>query len=479
MFKTKYIKKIAAGMTAAAMLASLTACGEDTTWGAVIDGEQIPAGIFIYYLQSGYYQAQSKLTANEDGTYPDVFTADIEGKDGKTWIYDYATEQMQKYAAIEAKCAEYGVTISDEDMEAAKISVDSTWDYIEQYYGENYFESMGISQDSYLKTYVSDLKYDALFDKLYSPEGEHGVSEDELKAYLDENYAMINYIEMELRDGEGNLLKSEGKAERMAMAEEYVERYKAGESFDSLNAEYVAYYDNLVAQAEAAAAEAEETTDDTSAAETQTAEVETETAEADGAEAEEGETTDTEAVTEVSETDTAENETDEETDEVSEEAEEAASDEVSETSEAAATSEETAEETSEETAEETTESSDEGILSDDISLDDGTVNVVSSNQTVIEKTGTAPSEKVVSAVFNAMAKGDIMIIEEDEYYYIVLKEDVLETDEYFNEARESLLYEMKNEDFEALIKTWEEAQLFTRNEKSYKRYDPAKLFGEE
>lgn len=471
MFKTKYIKKIAAGMTAAAMLASLTACGEDTTWGAVIDGEQIPAGVFIYYLQSGYYQAQSKLTANEDGTYPDVFTSDIEGKDGKTWIYDYATEQMQKYAAIEAKCAEYGITISDEDMEAAKISVDSTWDYIEQYYGDNYFESMGISKDSYLKTYVSDLKYDSLFELLYSPEGEHGVSEDELKAYLDENYAMINYIEMELRDGEGNLLKSEGKAERMAMAEEYVERYKAGESFDSLNAEYVAYYDNLIAQAEAAAAEAEETTDDTSAAETQTAEVETETAEADGAETEEGETADTEAVTEVSETDTAENEADK----VSEETEEEGTDEVSETAEAA----ETSEETTEETAEEAAESSDEGILSDDISLDNGTVNAVSSNQTVIEKTGTSPSEKVVSAVFNDMAKGDIMIIEEDEYYYIVLKEDVLETDEYFNEARESLLYEMKNEDFEALIKTWEEAQLFTRNEKSYKRYDPAKLFAEE
>ena len=45
------IKKITAVAAAAAVMSSMTACGENTTWGATIDGSDIPAGIFIYYLQ--------------------------------------------------------------------------------------------------------------------------------------------------------------------------------------------------------------------------------------------------------------------------------------------------------------------------------------------------------------------------------------------------------------------------------------------
>ena len=60
------IKKIAALGCAAAMLGSLTACGEKTTWGAVIDGVQIPAGVFIYYLDTANYEAQQKLGEQTD-----------------------------------------------------------------------------------------------------------------------------------------------------------------------------------------------------------------------------------------------------------------------------------------------------------------------------------------------------------------------------------------------------------------------------
>ena len=77
-----------------------------------------------------------------------------------------------------------------------------------------------------------------------------------------------------------------------------------------------------------------------------------------------------------------------------------------------------------------------------------------------------------------MQKGDIQIIEssDSETYYIVLKMDVLETDEYFLSAKDSLLYEMKSEDFDTLITQWTEAQNVVKNQDAYKRYDPKKLF---
>lgn len=452
------IKKITAVAAAAAVMSSMTACGENTTWGATIDGSDIPAGIFIYYLQSAYYSAQSKLNeensassdavASADGTTTTaaVFSSQIDGKDAKTWIYDEATKSMQEYAAIEAKFTELGLTITADEKDAAKVYCDQTWDYAGEYYTK-----MGISEKSFTSLYLNSQKRDKVFKTIYSEGGEYAVSDDEIKTYLDENYAMINYIAMELKDGSGNLLKSDGKAEIMSMAESYVERYKNGEDFDALNAEYTAYYDNLKATAaeEAANAAADE------------AETETSTAEVTPSDAEAA----------------LEDNADEITDsaEIAEDATEVSTEDTAEADETADTAEETAEAdiTTEEAAETTGTSAD---ASAEETTDSG--EQISSNKTVIEKSGTTPDSAVVSKVFDEMQKGDIQIIEssDSETYYIVLKMDVLETDEYFLSAKDSLLYEMKSEDFDALITQWTEAQNVVKNQDAYKRYDPKKLF---
>lgn len=452
------IKKITAVAAAAAVMSSMTACGENTTWGATIDGSDIPAGIFIYYLQSAYYSAQSKLNeensassdavASADGTTTTaaVFSSQIDGKDAKTWIYDEATKSMQEYAAIEAKFTELGLTITADEKDAAKVYCDQTWDYAGEYYTK-----MGISEKSFTSLYLNSQKRDKVFKTIYSEGGEYAVSDDEIKTYLDENYAMINYIAMELKDGSGNLLKSDGKAEIMSMAESYVERYKNGEDFDALNAEYTAYYDNLKAEAEAAAAE------EAANAAADEAETETSTAEVTPSDAEAALEDNADEITDSAET--AEDATEVSTEDTAE-ADETA-DTAEETAEADITTEEAAD-TTETSAEETTDSGEQ----------------ISSNKTVIEKSGTTPDSAVVSKVFDEMQKGDIQIIEssDSETYYIVLKMDVLETDEYFLSAKDSLLYEMKSEDFDALITQWTEAQNVVKNQDAYKRYDPKKLF---
>lgn len=453
------IKKITAVAAAAAVMSSMTACGENTTWGATIDGSDIPAGIFIYYLQSAYYSAQSKLNeensassdaiASADGTTTTaaVFSSQIDGKDAKTWIYDEATKSMQEYAAIEAKFTELGLTITADEKDAAKVYCYQIWDYAGEYYTK-----MGISEKSYTSLYLNSQKRDKVFKTIYSEGGEYAVSDDEIKTYLDENYAMINYIAMELKDGSGNLLKSDGKAEMMSMAESYVERYKNGEDFDALNAEYTAYYDNLKATAaeEAANAAADE------------AETETSTAEVTPSDAEAALEDNADEITDSAET--------------AEDATEAPIEDTAEAEETADTAEETAEAdtTTTEEAAETTETSADASAEE--TSDSG--EQISSNKTVIEKSGTTPDSAVVSKVFDEMQKGDIQIIEssDSETYYIVLKMDVLETDEYFLSAKDSLLYEMKSEDFDALITQWTEAQNVVKNQDAYKRYDPKKLF---
>lgn len=455
------IKKIAALGCAAAMLGSLTACGEKTTWGAVIDGVQIPAGVFIYYLDTANYEAQQKLNeqtdtsadlspegaaaqSSETVTLP-LYSSQIDGVDSKQWIYDRATELMQEYAAVEAKFDEYGLTLTDDDKQSAQVYLDQIWDYAGDYY-----TSMGVSENSYKSIFLNSSKKQKLFETIYSEGGERAVSDDEIKTYLDENYALINYIDVELKDGEGNLLKSDGKAERMEMLNSYMERYSNGEDFDELNAEYVTYYENLKKAAEEAAAAAEAANADETAAEN-TAET---TAEVSQSPAEAALPSDDEEVT----------------------------DETSETE----TSTETEVPTETESAEETT-APDEAVSETETSAAETTaadaqttqVGTVESNMTVIEKADrTVPCADVANKVFDEMNKGDIQIIEtaDGEHYYLVVKLDILEDDEYFTTARASLLSEMKSDDFDGMVSEWTAAQTVEKNADSYKRYDPEKMF---
>lgn len=455
------IKKIAALGCAAAMVSSLTACGEKTTWGAVIDGVQIPAGVFIYYLDTANYEAQQKLNeqtdtsadlspegaaaqSSETVTLP-LYSSQIDGVDSKQWIYDRATELMQEYAAVEAKFDEYGLTLSDDDKQSAQVYLDQIWDYAGDYY-----TSMGVSENSYKSIFLNSSKKQKLFETIYSAGGEKAVSDDEIKTYLDENYALINYIDVELKDGEGNLLKSDGKAERMEMLNSYIERYNNGEDFDELNAEYVTYYENLKKAAEEAAAAAEAANADETAAEN-TAET---TAEVSQSPAEAALPSDDEEVTD----ETSETETSIET-------------EVSEDTEAA-------EETTapDEAVSETETSAAETTAADAQTTQVGTVE---SNMTVIEKADrTVPCADVANKVFDEMNKGDIQIIEtaDGEHYYLVVKLDILEDDEYFTTARASLLSEMKSDDFDGMVSEWTAAQTVEKNADSYKRYDPEKMF---
>lgn len=455
------IKKIAALGCAAAMVSSLTACGEKTTWGAVIDGVQIPAGVFIYYLDTANYEAQQKLNeqtdtsadlspegaaaqSSETVTLP-LYSSQIDGVDSKQWIYDRATELMQEYAAVEAKFDEYGLTLSDDDKQSAQVYLDQIWDYAGDYY-----TSMGVSENSYKSIFLNSSKKQKLFETIYSEGGEKAVSDDEIKTYLDENYALINYIDVELKDGEGNLLKSDGKAERMEMLNSYIERYNNGEDFDELNAEYVTYYENLKKAAEEAAAAAEAANADETAAEN-TAET---TAEVSQSPAEAALPSDDEEVTD----ETSETETSIET-------------EVSEDTEAA-------EETTapDEAVSETETSAAETTAADAQTTQVGTVE---SNMTVIEKADrTVPCADVANKVFDEMNKGDVQIIEtaDGEHYYLVVKLDILEDDEYFTTARASLLSEMKSDDFDGMVSEWTAAQTVEKNADSYKRYDPEKMF---
>lgn len=285
----KKFKKISIAALCSAAAFSLTACGNnlagaDTTYGAVIDDYKVPAGVFISMQMDAYYEAanyveptddetadtsvaesaeetdSSEETAETEETTTTPFTDKvIEDKPVREWINDEATKKMQEFVAIENKFDEYGLAFEDNEKEKNSIYLDSLWEY----YGE-YYEKLGISESSQLLVMLNSTKRDMVFDYIYGNGGEKEISEADIKSYLEENNKRINFIEMELKDGEGNLLKSDGKAEIKEMAEGYIERLKNGEAFADVSKEYSDYYDKLVADAaESTDGDETEASDDT------------------------------------------------------------------------------------------------------------------------------------------------------------------------------------------------------------------------
>lgn len=262
-------KKMSAVALCSAMALSLGACGNniagpDTTYAAVIDGYKVPAGVFIAMQMNSYYDAAyyteptdeseettasteaAETAASEtEATTTTAFTDKvIEDKPVCDWINDEATKSMQEFVAVENKFDELGLSFEDNEKEKTKVYLDSIWEY----YGSNY-ENAGISENSQLLIMLNSTKKNKIFDYYYAEGGQDEISEADIRAYLDENNKRINYIKMELKDGEGNLLKSEGKDEIKKMAEDYIKRIKGGEDFAAVSKEYSDYYDKLTADA--------------------------------------------------------------------------------------------------------------------------------------------------------------------------------------------------------------------------------------
>ncbi len=484
-------KKIISAATAAALLAGITTgCGANTRTGGSAGGVDVPAGVYIYFLQSAYYDAQSKLQemeapadGAEDTSTPAETTArqfyakSIDGKNVKDWIIDEANKSCSEYAVVEKKFDEYALSLTEEEQYESKYYVEMMWEY-----GGDSFAELGISQKSYESIYTNSTKRSRLFDAIYSEGGEKGVPDDEIRQYMVDNYVRLDYIDLELKDGEGNLLKSEGKAEIMAMAEDYIRRYNEGEDFTKLAIEYYDYYQGLKDEAAAKAAEeaakaAEE------AAQTEPAE----TAAPDETVLDEQDGLQLVQVDEEQAEDEADTSAEETSDETAAEttAEEIAAEETTaddtvleddftdaQPEETTASAEETAAETTADTSTETTgaEQTVDELLASHPDF--------SSNDHVVKRDGTSPSEEVVKAAFDEMQVGDARIFEsqDGEHYYLVIKKEVDKDGSYFDNARSSLLFEMKEEDYDALVETWVSSIGYNINQAAVKRYDPEKMF---
>ena len=240
----KLFKRALAGvLTACTMLTTCTACGESTRTAMTIDGVDIPAGVYIYYVVNAYSDAMN--TMNEGGedfadckTTKDIKkimkSADIDGIHADEWIQNKAIEYCQTYAAIKKDFKEKNISLTGEEI----AQVDEAAVKALEYYGD-FFAENGISEESAKSVLRLNMEQQKLWDYYYGEGGEKDIPEQTLYDYYVDNHLRIKYLQMPLKDGEGNLLKSDGKSEIEKMAQDYLDRLekKKGDEKE-LNAEF-------------------------------------------------------------------------------------------------------------------------------------------------------------------------------------------------------------------------------------------------
>lgn len=211
----KTLRKLAAFSAACVMTLSLTACGENTATIGKIGGEDIPAGIYLYYATSVYRQTALQKT-EEQATVWDIT---VDGKTAEQHIEDEAVMRVKKLVAVEKKFDELGLSFTEKEKDYYKASAENAYKQ-----SEDAFSESGIGLDSFTRIVENDAKYAAVFAAYYDESGIEPVRASEINKYMKDNYARIELLEVSLKDAEGNLLKGAEKEKAINRAKSYVKR---------------------------------------------------------------------------------------------------------------------------------------------------------------------------------------------------------------------------------------------------------------
>lgn len=233
----KTVGRVAAGVMAAVLALSMTACGGDEVEAATdeqknavvltVDGIEFTAEQYAASFLYNLNRLDSMMSM-----YGQQTSADITDEDTRQTYNDNVAALAQQQLVYLAVC--------EEQMEAAGLTVedseiDEQMSQFEEQMGgadavDEYLESVGITRDQYrdfmrLNVMVSKLRADYL-EK----------NPDAAREKFEADYLRCKHVLIKTVDDDNNALEDQDALK--AKAEEVAQRAKAGEDFDTLIAEY-------------------------------------------------------------------------------------------------------------------------------------------------------------------------------------------------------------------------------------------------
>lgn len=240
-------KKWVALCVVAVLCFSLTGClgyGYDTV--GTINGEEIPAGIYLVKQMDAYEKAKAQVEDQEKS----ILSQKIDGQKAKSWIADKTEESLREYIAIQQLCAEKEVFLSSDNI--------SYVDQIQQYWemSEGTYTVLGIAVSSLRQSFYNSLLGDELFKNMYGEGGEREKTNEQMQREYEDHSANLKYITIPLNvpaaDAESGADATADSATTdaadvtyadtdkvMEVAEKMLKALEDGKSFEDVAAEYL------------------------------------------------------------------------------------------------------------------------------------------------------------------------------------------------------------------------------------------------
>ena len=234
-------RKAGAILLAACTAASLASCGENTANAMTVSDYDVRSGIYLYYATSAYGEAVETLRKGGESfeecesskDYKKILDkADIDNVTAEEWIQNKAEKYCKTFVNIEKEFESLGLKLSGEQIAAAEANAASSMNY----YGD-YFKNTGIGEESIKAVLLNSYKQDAVWEAYYGEGGSKDIKTEQLYDFYAANNIRTRFIDMPLKDGEGNLLKADGKKKIEEMANDYLKRLdkKKGNEADLMN----------------------------------------------------------------------------------------------------------------------------------------------------------------------------------------------------------------------------------------------------
>lgn len=222
------MKKIIGILLCAVLAFSMTAC----TFSApsvvmTVEGEEIPAGLYLMYQYQAYTQAEAKV----DDPSVETLKNTIDGVSAKDWIHEQTVENIKRGIWTEKAFAEKNGEMTAEENAAAEKQIAQIWEVNGETFTEN-----GIGLENYTRFFKTNMMYERMmYDDLFA--NASTVSVEEGKKYMNENYTRMQMLLLPIGNDEGVVLEGEKLEEVKTLAEDLAKKLNEGGDFDTLGEE--------------------------------------------------------------------------------------------------------------------------------------------------------------------------------------------------------------------------------------------------
>lgn len=250
-------KKITTIITAAAVTASaltFSGCSQSVSRAMTVNGEDIPAGLYILYSGNAYADALQKIREEQpdlDTTAEgfDYYAQTVDGLSFSDYIKREAVNYCKRHVAVNKLFDSLGIEFSEEDRDTVNEYYQAQWDYDLSSWSTSsafsylngaktmgdYYESIGVSKSSFREYTYDNYRASEIFTHYYGEGGTEEVPKADINAWIDDNYSLVRYFGVSLRDSEGNQIEDEAELKKLEdLANGYKDKLNDGGSFSEV-----------------------------------------------------------------------------------------------------------------------------------------------------------------------------------------------------------------------------------------------------